>query len=370
MKHFNQAFSTICTESLQKREDLIASVATMDNSELISLEANLQIQLEALTTNLTQLDILEKQINYTDGLASTNSISKENLINTCNICNSIGGLMGISKESLINVSELESISLSNKAYQITKESIGEIAKTVKDKVVETIKKIIEWLKKIFNFKKQKETANKEEARKIEEQIKQQPKEQQAEKKEVSVEGIPALDYGYITIDELHNYGRLKSDWVKICDKVLNTDWIKASPDFADEIMHEIQNMTVKCFKNLGLRKKEAYFFVDSKHGYSFKKNGDASELDKELLQPQGEVKHVQLSALDAIALVDAVKNSPYVTEKLTEMDKKLEQLSKSNDSVDLHKVHCVKYYVKIINGLTDAAIDLDAAIVRVTKGFI
>lgn len=137
MKHFKQAFNSVSTESL--------NVTYTDTTDMVSISKDLEMGFESLLSNMTQLDIIRKQIQHLDNTAEVTGISKESLINTCNICNSIGVSIGMSNESLINIEKIESISFTNKAYSITKENFEEIVDIIASKIAEIIRKITNWL---------------------------------------------------------------------------------------------------------------------------------------------------------------------------------------------------------------------------------
>lgn len=138
MKHFKQAFN-----GLTSTESYIETYS--GNINMISLSKDIEMGFESLVNSISQLDIIQKQINHLDSTAEVTSISKESLINTCNICNSIGTSIGMSSESLINIEKLESISFTNKAYSITKEGFKDIISNIAGKISEIIRKIINWL---------------------------------------------------------------------------------------------------------------------------------------------------------------------------------------------------------------------------------
>lgn len=138
MKHFKQAFNSV-TSTESYIETYSGSTDTM------GLTKDIEMGFESLVNSVSQLDIIQKQINHLDSTAEVTSISKESLINTCNICNSIGTSIGMSSESLINIEKLESISFTNKAYSITKEDFKDIISNIAGKISEIIRKIINWL---------------------------------------------------------------------------------------------------------------------------------------------------------------------------------------------------------------------------------
>ena len=138
MKHFKQAFNSVTST-----ESYIETYS--GNIDMMSLTKDIEMGFESLVNSISQLDIIQKQINHLDTTAEVTSISKESLINTCNICNSIGTSIGMSSESLINIEKLESISFTNKAYSITKEGFKDILSNIAGKISEIIRKIINWL---------------------------------------------------------------------------------------------------------------------------------------------------------------------------------------------------------------------------------
>lgn len=140
MKHFKQAFNGISKESYGGM-----NTAYSGNIDMMGLTKDIEMGFESLVNSISQLDIIQKQINHLDSTAEHTSISKESLINTCNICNSIGTSIGMSSESLINIEKLESISFTNKAYSITKEGFKDIISNIAGKISEIIRKIINWL---------------------------------------------------------------------------------------------------------------------------------------------------------------------------------------------------------------------------------
>lgn len=140
MKHFKQAFNGISNESYGGMNTVYSG-----NIDMMSLSKDIEMGFESLVNSISQLDIIQKQINHLDSTAEHTSISKESLINTCNICNSIGTSIGMSSESLINIEKLESISFTNKAYSITKEGFKDIISNIAGKISEIIRKIVNWL---------------------------------------------------------------------------------------------------------------------------------------------------------------------------------------------------------------------------------
>lgn len=140
MKHFKQAFNGISNESYGGM-----NVTYSGNIDMVGLSKDIEMGFESLVNSISQLDIIQKQINHLDTTAEVTSISKESLINTCNICNSIGTSIGMSSESLINIEKLESISFTNKAYSITKEGFKDVISNIAGKISEIIRKIINWL---------------------------------------------------------------------------------------------------------------------------------------------------------------------------------------------------------------------------------
>ena len=140
MKHFKQAFNGISNESYGGM-----NVTYSGNIDMMGLSKDIEMGFESLVNSISQLDIIQKQINHLDSTAEVTSISKESLINTCNICNSIGTSIGMSSESLINIEKLESISFTNKAYSITKEGFKDVISNIAGKISEIIRKIINWL---------------------------------------------------------------------------------------------------------------------------------------------------------------------------------------------------------------------------------
>lgn len=143
MNHFKQAFNSV-TSTESYIETYSGSIDMMGLS-MMSLTKDIEMGFESLVNSISQLDIIQKQINHLDSTAEVTSISKESLINTCNICNSIGTSIGMSSESLINIEKLESISFTNKAYSITKEGFKDIISNIAGKISEIIRKIINWL---------------------------------------------------------------------------------------------------------------------------------------------------------------------------------------------------------------------------------
>ena len=141
MKHFKQAFNGVTnTESYSELNTTYSG-----NINMMGLTKDIEMGFESLVNSISQLDIIQKQINHLDTTAEVTSISKESLINTCNICNSIGTSIGMSSESLINIEKLESISFTNKAYSITKEGFKDVISNIAGKISEIIRKIINWL---------------------------------------------------------------------------------------------------------------------------------------------------------------------------------------------------------------------------------
>lgn len=140
MKHFKQAFNGISNESYGGM-----SAAYTSSIDMMILSKDIEMGFESLVNSISQLGIIQNQINHLDSTAEVTSISKESLINTCNICNSIGTSIGMSSESLINIEKLESISFTNKAYSITKEGFKDIISNIAGKISEIIRNIINWL---------------------------------------------------------------------------------------------------------------------------------------------------------------------------------------------------------------------------------
>ena len=366
MNNFKQAFGIVCTESLKKTDDFVSSVESLNASELVEYEKNLEIQLESLRYANTQLELLTNQVEYTNSLSN---ISKENLIQTCNICNSVGLSIGVDKESLINVESLKEVNLTNKAYSISLESIKDIATAAKDKVVSIIKKILELIDKIISVRTLKEKFIKNKSDKILNELHRI----QSENKDlpiVTTDDIPCLKYGYIKPEELKEYGRCKDE---VCNKLVslyndissvgNLEENDGSNLNIIERIKDINTLTHKYFPGLS---KTNYFFVGASHGCVIA--GD--KVTYENLEPIENNTNVE--PLDIIGTIETLRK---ITTSKSITDDVLNKIKKSGDEMvngksDMSNPLIGKLYQEafhIITHIGSCALDLEEAIIKVVE---